>query len=367
VRFHERIRLGRQGGGELIDEAELSALLEECEQANEGAPITFFEITTAAAFLAYARNPADYLVMEVGLGGRLDATNVVDDPALAVITTVDYDHQQYLGDTLTAIAGEKAGILKPGVPGVVAPQPDEALAAIEERAEEIGSPLLVARRDWQAFEQQGRLVYEDEDALFDLPLPGLTGRFQIDNAGTAIAAIRSLRDRRIGEDAIRQGLRRVEWRARLQLLAPGRLHALVPQDVELWLDGGHNPSAGRALAASLAEFGERVPRPLVLVVGMLNSKEARGFMRPFRDLARRIIAVTIPGEENALPADQLAEMARSEGIDADTAGSIEEAVAAAGQDGGVRVLITGSLYLAGRVLALQWGETRSDITGTSRR
>jgi dihydrofolate synthase/folylpolyglutamate synthase len=368
VRFHERIRLAGKGRGALIPEGDLSALLEECEAANGGEPITFFEITTACAFLAYSRVPADYLVLEVGLGGRLDATNVVAAPAVTVITMVDYDHQQYLGSTLTAIASEKAGILKRAVPAVVAPQSREALDAIESAALRTGSPLAVAGRDWQAFEQHGRLVYEDEDVLLDLPLPVLPGRFQIDNAGAAIAAVRLLKDRRIDEAAIARGLREAEWPARLQRLEPGRLTALVPEGTELWLDGGHNPSAGRAVAQSLADLDEKSPRPLALVAGMLRTKEAQGFFRPFQGLARQVLTVRIPGEENAFDASELAAMAREERLPAETSSSIEAAVASAGAGPGgpKRILICGSLYLAGRVLALHRGEAGPAVTGASR-
>jgi dihydrofolate synthase/folylpolyglutamate synthase len=368
VRFHERIRLGARDGGALIPETDLTALLEECETANGGEPITFFEITTACAFLAFSRTPADYLILEVGLGGRLDATNVVAKPGVTVITMIDYDHQQYLGSTLTQIASEKAGILKAAVPAVVAPQSSEALDAIEAAAIRTGAPLAVAGRDWQVFEQHGRLVYEDEDALLDLPLPVLPGRFQIDNAGTAIAAVRMLKDRRIGEDAIGRGLKEAEWPARLQRLGPGKLFSLVPDGTELWLDGGHNPSAGRAVAQSLADLDEKSPRPLSLVTGMLRTKEAQGFFRPFQGLASRVLTVRIPGEENAFEAEELAAMARAERLAAESSPSIEEAVAAAagGVGGPIRVLICGSLYLAGRVLALHRGEAGPAVTGTGR-
>ena len=368
VRFHERIRLGRPGGGELISEDHLSALLEECEAANGGEPITFFEITTVAAFLAFAREPADYLLLEVGLGGRLDATNVVARPRATVITGIDYDHQQYLGETLTEIAGEKAGILKRDVVGVVGPQPDEALRSIETVAARVGAPLLVANQDWQAYEQQGALVYQDEAGLLDLPVPLLPGRFQIDNAGTAVATIRAVGDPAVNRAAIASGLRSARWPARMQRLGAGALTALLPDGMELWLDGGHNPSAGRAVAESLADFDERVPRPLTLIVGMLKTKEAAGFIKPFSGLASRLIALTIPGEENALPTEALRTIAEEQGIVAEIADGLEDAVHRAAQ-GPVpgRVVICGSLYLAGRVLALHQGETGSSVTGASRR
>jgi dihydrofolate synthase/folylpolyglutamate synthase len=368
VRFHERIRLGKPGGGgEHIGEALLAALLQECEAANGAEPITFFEITTAAALLAFSRLPADFLLLEVGLGGKLDATNVVERPRLCVITSVDYDHQHYLGDSLSAIAGEKAGILKPGVCAVVGPQSDEGLATIERVAAAANAPLLIAGQDWHAFEQHGALVYQDESGLLDLPLPQLPGRFQIDNAGIAVAAIRALGDPRILNAHVAAGLVSPHWPARMQRLGPGALRDLVPDDVEIWLDGGHNPAAGRAVAQSMADLNDRVPRPLVLITGMLKTKEAAGFIRPFAGLASELIAVTIPGEDNALPAGTLKLIAEAQDLPARTAASIEDAVREAGaRPGPSRILICGSLYLAGRVLALH-GEMVSDISGSGGR
>ncbi len=364
VKFHERIRVA----GELIAEDELSRLLEECEVANAGEPITFFEITTAAGFLAFSRTPADYLLLEVGLGGRLDATNVVVNPAATVITAVDYDHQQYLGDTLTSIAFEKAGILKRGVPGIIAPQPDEALAEIERVAERLRAPLSVGNSDWQSYEQQGRLVFQDERGLLDLPLPQLRGRHQIDNAGTAIAALRTLNDTRVTDAHIAQGMKQTVWPARMQRLGQGHLRQYVAHDAELWLDGGHNPSAGRALAQAFSDLNERVSRPLVIVWGMLNTKDAGKFIEPFAGLAHRVVTLTIPDEPNALTADQLAAVAREQGLSAETAGSIESALRQASTGAPApRILICGSLYLAGRVLAAHDGQTPSQVSGAARR
>ena len=363
VRFHERIRLA----GELIAEEELSAILEECEAVNGKEPITYFEITTAAALLAFSRRPADYLLLEVGLGGRLDATNVIDKPALSVITSVSLDHQQFLGDRISEIAREKAGILKPGIPAVIAHQADDALPMIEAEAARIGAPLLVHGQDWQSFEQHGRLVYQDENELLDLPLPVLPGRFQVENAGAAVAAIRALGDARISTENIEVGLRNAEWRARLQRLPEGELSRLLPDGAELWLDGGHNAAAGSALAQSLADLDERVEKPLTLVLGMLNTKSAADFIEPFAGLAARVITLTIPDEPNALGAHDLAAIARGFDIDAEPAGSIEQAVTLAGEiDLAPRVLICGSLYLAGHVLALHAGEVVTAPSGASK-
>ncbi|QIG48694.1 bifunctional folylpolyglutamate synthase/dihydrofolate synthase [Nordella sp. HKS 07] len=368
VKFHERIRLGKTGGGDLISESALNTLLEECEAANGGEPITFFEITTAAAFLAFARHPADYLVLEVGLGGRLDATNVIAKPAISIITTIDYDHQQFLGNTLTEIAREKAGILKRDVAAVIAPQPDEARDEIEYCAAQVGAPLLIANQDWQVYEQHGRLVYQDESGLLDLPLPQLPGRHQIDNAGTAIAALRSLDDARIGESHIAQGLKTASWPARMQRLGPGELWSLIPKESELWLDGGHNPSAGRALARAFSELNERVSRPLVLIWGMLNTKATDDFIAPFSGITHRVVTLTIPEEENAVPARDLAETARRQGLSAETADSLEDALKQAAHiTPAPRILILGSLYLAGRVLAGHSGEPMSQVSGAGRR
>ncbi len=368
VRFHERVRIGAPGGGHLIPEEQLSAALEECEAVNAGELITYFEITTAAALLAFSRAPADYLLLEVGLGGRLDATNVVERPRLGVITPVSLDHQQYLGDTLGRIAAEKAGILKPDMLAVISHQADDALMAIEARAAEVGASLLVHGQDWQGFEQHGRLVYQDETALLDLPMPVLAGRFQIENAATAVAAIRALSDERISVDNIADGLRTAQWQARLQRLGPGKLHDLVPSDAELWVDGGHNPAAGRALAESLADLDERLAKPLMLVVGMLNTKAAADYLAPFAGLAAGIVTVTIPGESNALGAADLAAISRGLGIDAEPAGGIEEAVTIAGQiEPSPRILLCGSLYLAGHVLALHAGEQVTAPSGASKK
>ncbi|WP_395662909.1 bifunctional folylpolyglutamate synthase/dihydrofolate synthase [Aestuariivirga sp.] len=364
VKFHERIRVA----GELISEADLSALLEECEQANGGEPITFFEITTAAAFLAFSRTPADYLILEVGLGGRLDATNVIDRPELCVITTIDYDHQQYLGDTLTLIAGEKAGILKRGRPAIIGAQPDEARDAIARVGERVRAELHIAGQDWQAYEQHGRLVFQDEAGLLDLPMPQLKGRHQIDNAGNAIAAVRRLNDPRIGDVHIAEGVKSTSWPARMQRLGQGALTAMVPAEAELWLDGGHNPSAGRVLAQAFSELNDRHSRPLVLVWGMLNTKDVGSFIGCFAGIASRVVTITIPEEENAVPAERLAEAARAHGLPAETAQDLEAALRQASLSvPAPRILICGSLYLAGRVLATHATEEMTKVSGAGRR
>jgi dihydrofolate synthase/folylpolyglutamate synthase len=340
ARFHERIRLA----GTLISEPDLAALLEECEAANGGEPITFFEITTCAAFLAFARTPADWTLLEVGLGGRLDATNVVDHPRLTIITPVSVDHQQYLGETLPEIAGEKAGIMKRGVPCVVGPQSEDGLAVIEARAERLGCPLLVHGQHWRAWEERGRLIFQDENGLLDLPLPNLPGPHQIDNAGAALAALRHLG---ADEAACEAAVTRADWPARMQRLRHGPLVEAAGA-CELWLDGGHNPAGGEAVAATLA----RMPaKPTHLILGMLNTKDIAGYLRPVAAGADSLTAVSIPGEPNTLTAEQTQSAARAAGIDADTAESVLSAVTRiAATDPGSRILICGSLYLAGGVL-----------------
>lgn len=353
VRFNERYRLGQSGEGVLVSDAELSATLEECERVNAGAPITVFEITTAVGLLLFARHPADVLLMEVGLGGRLDATNVVEHPLATIITRIAIDHTDFLGPTLEKIATEKAGILKRGTPAIVAAQARDALAAIERQAAKLNVPLKIAGEDWTATEERGRLVYQDEAGLLDLPAPKLYGRHQFENAGLAIAALRAIKPFKISPAAYEAGMIKADWPARLQRLAQGRLVELAPAGSELWLDGGHNPDGGRAIAAALADLEERVSRPLVLIVGMLASKDCEGFLGNFTGLVRRMIAVPVPGAEKGMSAEAVADAARAIGLPATSRDNLIEALDAARKldlDPPPRILITGSLYLAGEVL-----------------
>ena len=354
VRFNERFRLGAAREGRLVDDRELAEALGECERANGGAPITVFEITTAAGLLLFARHPADILLLEVGLGGRLDATNVVERPAAAIITPVSLDHAEHLGDTVGAIAAEKAGIIKSGVPAIVAAQPREALAAIERQAARVKAPIRIAGENWMATEERGRLVYQDDDGLLDLPAPKLFGRHQFENAGVAIAALRSIRDLKLPAYAFENGIAKAEWPARMQRLSQGRLAALTPPGSELWLDGGHNVDGGRAIANALADLEERVSRSLVLVVGMLSTKDCAGFLQNFTGLARRIVAVPVPAQEKSVAPEDIVEVARAAGIPAQAADDVESALAQIARldlETPPRILITGSLYLAGAVLA----------------
>ncbi len=353
VRLNERFRLARPGGGALVEDAELVETLTECEEKNAGAPITVFEMETAAAFLLFSRHPADVALLEVGLGGRLDATNVVEKPLASVITRVSIDHREFLGDTIEQIAAEKAGILKPNVPAVIASQVREALAVIERQAARLRTPLSIAGEDWTATEEHGRLVYQDANRLLDLPAPKLYGRHQFENAGCAIAALR-VGGLKLPAAAFEAGMIRVEWPARMQRLSQGRLTALLPPESELWLDGGHNADGGRAIAAALADLEERVSRPLVLIVGMLSTKDCAGFLKNFSGLARRVITVPIH-QDKAVPAAVLADIARDVSIPALARDDLKSALDAAGKldlDPPPRVLITGSLYLAGEVLAV---------------
>ncbi|OZA07806.1 MAG: bifunctional folylpolyglutamate synthase/dihydrofolate synthase [Rhodobacterales bacterium 17-64-5] len=340
ARFHERIRLA----GELISEPMLTALLDECVTANGPDEITFFEITTCAAFLAFARTAADWTLLEVGLGGRLDATNVVDSPRLTIITPVSLDHQAFLGDTVAAIAGEKAGIIKRGVPVIVGPQTDEGLAVIEGKAARMGAPILAHGQHWHCFEDRGRMVFQDENGLLDLPLPNLPGPHQVENAGAALMALRHLGR---SEAACEVAVTRAHWPARMQRLRQGPLVDIAPK-VELWLDGGHNPAGAAAVAATLA----RMPRRETHVIcGMLNTKDVTGYMAPLAPHVAKLHAVSIPGEKNTLPAEATRDAARAAGIDAVTAPSVAEAlreITATAPE--ARVLICGSLYLAGMVL-----------------
>jgi len=353
VRFNERFRLGEVGEGKLVSDAELIATFAECERVNAGAPITVFEITTAVGLMLFARHPADVLLMEVGLGGRLDATNVVDSALATIVTRISIDHTDFLGDTLEKIAAEKAGILKRGVPAIVAAQNRDALAVIERQAARLSAPLKIAGEDWTATEERGRLVYQDEAGLLDLPAPKLYGRHQFENAGLAIAALRAIPQFKIAPAAFEAGLVKADWPARLHRLSAGALVELTPPGSELWLDGGHNPDGGRAIAAALADLEERVSRPLVLIVGMLASKDCAGFLSNFTGLARKLIAVPVPGADKGLSAEAVADAARSIGLSATCRDNLSEAFDAARKldlDPPPRILITGSLYLAGDVL-----------------
>ena len=350
VRFNERIVLA---GKEIADEV-LIALLRECEAANGEAPITYFEITTAAAFLAFARNPADILLLETGLGGRLDATNVIGRPLLTAITPIGLDHAQFLGHAIGGIAGEKAGILKAGVGAVLGRQPAEAMAVIERRAADIGAPLARAGEDWRVTVDQGGFTYEGIGGAICLPVPALAGTHQIDNAGLALACLERLASYRVDTAAMGHGLTHASWPARLQRLSEGPLIEAAPEVWEIWLDGGHNRLAAEALAgwARAANAGSARDRPLHLIAGLLESKDPGEFLAPFAGLATTMRAVALPGEHAFVAPERLAAEATRLGIDAGPSGSVSAALAdlAAADSRPARALICGSLYLAGEIL-----------------
>lgn len=348
VRFAERIRVA----GEIIDNDALAGLLEECERVNAGRPITFFEITTAAAFLAFARNPADITLLETGLGGRLDATNVVERPALTALTPISLDHQQYLGDHIEAIAAEKAAIMKRAVPCVVADQERRVNRVLEARSLEYGVPLYKEGADWFVRSHPAGLAYRGRSTEWVLPAPALAGQHQMRNAGLALACAERLGERfALPEGALALGLRTVEWPARLQHLGRGPLVEMLPEGWELWLDGGHNPAAGKALSQSWRAWRDK---PLDVVFGMLGTKDAAAFLKPLAPRIRRIRTVAVPGEPASQSPEQAAAAAAAAGIQnarpfPGVAAAVADLVAGGGPP--ARILVCGSLYLAGNVLA----------------
>ncbi len=348
VRFNERITIA----GQPIDEIDLARILAHCERVNDDQPITLFEITTAAAFLAFADYKADVLLLEVGLGGRLDATNVVDQPLLTAITPVSLDHQHYLGDTVAEIAFEKAGILKPGIPAVIGRQDDIGGGVIAARAREIASPLHRLGHEWNLDVASDGFRYRDTSGELIMPRPGLAGPHQYDNAATAVACARLLNQHfTLTPDAMATGLRNVDWPARLQRLTSGTLPAMLMDGQELWLDGGHNASAGLALAEAVKSWGDK---RLDLVFGMLETKDPAEFLRPIAPYIGRLRTLEVPGDTPGIPAGPLAAIARSLGIEAEPGNDITRAIGTLSQmaTAPTRILICGSLYLAGAVLAL---------------
>jgi dihydrofolate synthase / folylpolyglutamate synthase len=354
VRINECYRLGRSGGGVLVGDDELRAALENCERVNNGEPITIFEAETAAAFCLFAQHPADVALLEVGLGGRLDSTNVIEAPLATVIAPVSMDHTEFLGDTLTAIAGEKAAIIKRHAPVICAEQLPEAMAVVEAQASRLRAPLHAAGQQWHVSVERGRLVYQDDRGLMDLAAPKLFGRHQFDNAGLAIATLRAIDAFKIGMAAFETGIVNAEWPARMQRLVSGALVDRGPPGCEIWLDGGHNAEGGRVAAAALGDLEERVSRPLAVIAGMMANKDAAGFLANFAGLTRHIIAVQIPGRDNAMSPDRLADAARALGMRVEIAPGVEAALQTLSRlayEVPPRILITGSLYLAGHVLA----------------
>ena len=340
ARFHERIFLA----GSIIEEIDLANYLSECEKVNGNTPITYFEITTCAALLAFSEKNADYTLLEVGLGGRLDATNVIDQPKITVITPISIDHQQYLGDTLAEIASEKAGILKRNCFAIIGPQEEEALAVIEARAYEVGATCKIYGQHWHVWEENGRLVFQDENGLLDLPLPKLIGAHQIQNAGIALATLRYLGKENVSCEG---AMLNADWPARMQRLKMGPLTSLAT-DAEIWLDGGHNKAAGYALSEALSRLQSR---KLFLIVGMLNTKDVAGYMQPLLSQSKRLYGVSIPGEAATMTAKETVDVAIDVGFEASVSENVESAIKEIiKQDQNARILICGSLYLAGNIL-----------------
>ena len=351
VRINESFRIA----GVLVSDDELIATLQQCVDVNADAPITLFEMQTAAAFVLFAKHPADVVLLEVGLGGRLDSTNVIDAPAACVLTPISIDHVEFLGASIASIATEKAGIIKRGAQVICAEQSPDAMDAIEHAAKRARASIHTAGEHWHVALENGRLVYQDDVGLLDLTAPRLFGRHQIDNAGLAIATLRALPQFKIETSAYERGIVGACWPARMQRLTHGALLADAPRDAEIWLDGGHNAEGGRVIAAALGDLEERVPRPLVIIAGMMANKDAAGFLANFSGLTRHIIAVPIPDRDNAMTQQALADAARGLGLRVDLADSVPaalQALARLAYETPPRILITGSLYLAGHVLAL---------------
>ena len=360
VNWHERYRLGAEGGGKLVEDAVLAEAVARVAEANAGEKITVFEILTAVMFVLFSEHPADVAIVEVGLGGRFDATNVIPHPAASLIMPISLDHEAYLGDRVELIAAEKAGIIKRGAPVVVGQQPfDAAREVLVDTAERLSCPLTVYGEDFLAFEENGRMIYQDNDGLFDMSLPQLAGRHQIANAAAAIAAVKAA-GFPVGLRAAEMAMERVVWPGRLQRLPQGALSELGPEGAEIWIDGGHNPGAGEAIAEALASEEDRSPRPLFLIAGMINTKDQTGYFRAFEGMARHVYTVPVESSDAGVPNAELAARAMEAGLSAEPVHSVANALRLlrdtldAGRDGTEpppRILICGSLYLIGAVLA----------------
>ena len=363
VNWHERFRLAAEDGGRLVDDAVLAEAIERVAEANQGATITVFEILTAAMFVLFSEHPADAAIVEVGLGGRFDATNVMAKPAASLIMPVSLDHEALLGDRVELIAAEKAGIIKPGCPVVVGAQEhDAAREVLIDTAARLGCPLFVYGQDFIAFEERGRLVYQDEDGLFDLPLPRLPGRHQYANAAAAIAAVKAA-GFPVGQRTAERAMARVDWPGRMQRLPEGgqaggqagALAGLAPKGAEIWIDGGHNPGAGAVVAEALANEEDRRPLPLIMIAGMINTKDQTGYFRNFAGMVRHVFTVPVNDSDAGVPNDELAARAAEAGLSAEPVAAVENAlmVLRDGWDSASpppRIVICGSLYLIGEVL-----------------
>ncbi len=356
VHWYERYRLGAPGGGKLVDDETFADALTRVEEANAGQAITVFEILTAVTFVLFSEHPADAVILEVGLGGRFDATNVIPEPAVSVIMPISLDHQPYLGDRVELIAAEKAGIIKPGCPVVIGAQEEEAARMVLiETAERRDCPFAVYGQDFLAFEERGRMIYQDNTGLLDLPLPALLGRHQLSNAAAAIQAVKTA-GFTLPDYAIETAMTTVEWPARMQRLIKGKLVELAVPGSEIWLDGGHNPGAGLVIAEAIASLEDRSPRPLFLITGMINTKDPIGYFEAFTGMARHVYTVPIRSSDSGIPHEQLAIAAGDAGLSAEPVHSVENALKILRDswdksEPAPRILIGGSLYLAGDVLA----------------
>ncbi|GHD17151.1 bifunctional folylpolyglutamate synthase/dihydrofolate synthase [Tianweitania populi] len=356
VNWHERYRLGAPGGGRLVDDDVLTDAINRVADANNGETITVFEILTAVMFVLFSEHPADVAIVEVGLGGRFDATNVIKRPATSVIMPVSLDHEAYLGDRAELIAAEKAGIIKRGAPVVIGAQESEAAREVlESTAERLGAPAAIYGQDFFAFEENGRMIYQDDTGLMDLTRPKLPGRHQYANAAAAIAAVRAA-GFNVTPDIADRALEAVSWPGRMQKLTTGRLVELAPVGAEIWLDGGHNPGAGAVIAEALADQEDRNPRPLFLIAGMINTKDQTNYFRAFKGMVRHVFTVPVASSEAGVPNDELAVRAEEAGLSAEPIASVGNALSLLREtwddtEVAPRILIGGSLYLAGQVLA----------------
>jgi len=356
VRWHERYRLAAPGGGRLVDDAVLADAVARAGKANAGEKITVFEVLTAVTFLLFSEHPADAVILEVGLGGRFDATNVIRKPAVSLIMPVSLDHEAYLGDRVELIAAEKSGIIKRGCPVVIGAQDSPtALDVITDAAERLDCTALIYGQDFMAHQENGRMIYQDGDGLMDLPPPRLPGRHQFANAAAAIAAVKAA-GFDIGHGAVERAMTTVSWPGRMQRLPQGKLSALAPEGAEVWLDGGHNPGAGIVVAEALTEQEERHSRPLFLIAGMINTKDQSGYFRAFKGIVRHVYTVPVSSSDAGVPNGELAARANEAGLSAEPVASVANALMLLrdtwdSREPPPRILIGGSLYLAGALLA----------------
>lgn len=354
VHVHERYRIGQAGGGRTVDDTELLEVLQQITTVNNGQPITVFEIITAAAFVLFARHPADAVILEVGLGGRFDATNIIPEPAVSLIMPVALDHQAFLGNTVEQIAFEKAGIIKDNTPVVIGFQAyDSARDVLLTQAEKHNAPVAVYGQDFTAWAEHGRMAVQSRRGLLDLPRPRLVGDFQLGNAAAAIEAVHAA-GFHLDETTIATAMQKVDWPARMQKLYQGQLKTLLPEQTDLWLDGGHNPAAAQVTSAAMRLLCQQQNRRLALVCGMISTKDSHHYLEAFKGLAERVYTVPVHFSDAGVTPETLAQTARSLGFEAQSFATITEAFTAIYADYATLpapvVLVSGSLYLAGEIL-----------------